>query len=137
MDDPVSDRELINWQRELLRRHVDERAPRLSSRHAHLLATGLDAGRARSATLVYAGGGVAHDHRDGFEGHVELLRNHLANRDEQALPHVHLAEERGDAAVSIDGDVGGELIGHQRRARALGERRIDAEHRLQADGHTD
>src|SRR5262249_53342718 len=54
--------------------------------------------------------------------------------DEQALAHVHLAEEGGDGAVGIDGDVGGELIGRERRLGALREGFADAEHGIERTG---
>ena len=63
-------------------------------------------------------------HLDGLERHVELFGDDLADGDEQAVAHVHLAEEGGDGAVGIDGDVGRELVGRQRRlGRALRVRR--------------
>ena len=55
--------------------------------------------------------GVAHVDVHGLERHVELFGDDLADRDEQAVAHVHLAEEGRDGAVGVDGDVGGELSG--------------------------
>ncbi len=133
MHHAVGDGERIRRQAELRRRHIDEHAARLGGRHAHLLAAHLDAGRARRAALVHASGGVAHDDGDGLERHVKLFRDHLADGDEQALTHIHLAEEGRDGAVGIDGDVGGELIRRERRLGALREGVADAEHGVERD----
>jgi len=103
--DAVGDGERIGRQGELRRGHLDEHAARFGRGHAHLLAAELDAGGAGGAALVHAGGGVAHDHGDGLERHVEFLRHHLPDGDEQALAHVHLAEEGGDGAIGIDRDI--------------------------------
>ena len=89
----VDDDELVSRRAELLGRHVQQHAARLGRGHAHLLAAELDAGRARCAALVHAGRGVAHVDLHGLERHVELFRHHLADGDEQAVAHVHLAEE--------------------------------------------
>ena len=137
MHHAVGDGERVGRQGEPRRRHLHEHAARLGGRHAHLLAAHLDAGRARGAALVHAGGGIAHDHGDGLERHVELFRHHLADGDEQALAHVHLAEEGGNGAVGIDGDVGGELIGRERRLGALRECFADAEHGIERDRRAD
>jgi hypothetical protein len=51
-----------------LERHRE--VQRFRSRHAHLLAAHLNAGRARSPALVHAGGSVPHHHHHGFERHV-------------------------------------------------------------------
>jgi len=87
--------------------------------------------------LVHAGGGIAHDDGDRLERYVELLRHHLADGDEQALAHVHLAEKGGDGAVGVHRDVGGELIGRERRLGALREGLADAEHRIERDRRAD
>ena len=136
--DAVGDGERVGRQAELRRRHLDEDAARFGRGHAHLLAAELDTGGAGGAALVHAGGGVSHDHGDGLERHVEFLRHHLPDGDEQALAHVHLPEEGGDGAVGIDRDIGGELVGHQRRScRALRERLSDVEHGVEPDRHAD
>ena len=133
LHDAVGDGERIGRQAELRRGHLDQDAARFGRGHAHLLAAELDAGGAGGAALVHAGGGVAHDHLDGLERHVEFFRHHLPDGDEQALAHVHLAEEGGDGAVGIDRDIGGELVGRQRRlGRALRERLADVEARCRA-----
>ena len=137
LHDAVDDGEVAGRQRELLGRHVDEHAARFRRGDAHLLAAELDAGRARGAALVHAVRGVAHVDLDGLERHVELLGDDLADGDEQAVAHVHLAEEGRDRAVGIDGDVGGELVGRQRRLRPLSMRLADREERLEAHRHAD
>ena len=53
---------------------------------------------------------------DAVEADVELLGDDLRDRDVDALAHVHLAEEGGDAAVGQDRDPGIELVGQQRAA---------------------
>ncbi len=137
VDDAVHDDELIGRRAELLGRHLDQHAARFRRRHAHLLAAELDAGGAGRAALVHRGRGVAHEHRHGLERNVELFGHHLADGDEQAVAHVHLAEERRDRAVGIDRDVGGELVRHQRGLRALRMRRIDREQRVEAERRAD
>ena len=137
MHDAVGDDERIGGKAELLRRHLDQHAARLRRRGAHLHAAALDAGRARGTALVHAGAGVGHEHGDGLERHVELFRHHLGDGDIEALAHVHLAEEGGHRAVGIDRDVGGELIGHERRLGALRKGRSHAEHRIERDRRAD
>ncbi len=118
----VDDDELIGRRAELVGGHLEQHAARFGRGHAHLLAAELDAGRARGAALVHARRGVAHVDLDGLERHVELLGHHLADSDEQAVAHVHLAEEGRHGAVGVDGDVGRELLRRQRRLAALRER---------------
>ena len=105
--------------------------------HAHLLAAELDAGGARGAALVHAGGGVAHEDLHGLERHVELFGDDLADRDEQAVAHVHLAEVGGDGAVGVDGDVGRELVRRQRRLGALRVRLVDRAEQFEPDRRAD
>ena len=135
--DAVGDGELVGGKAKLLRRHLHEHPARLGRRGAHLHTAALDAGRAGGAALVHAGAGVGHVHLHPLERHVELFGHHLADRDVESLAHVHLAEEGGDRAVAVDGDVGGELVRHQRRAGALREGRVDREHGVEADRHAD
>ena len=136
-DDAVDDDQSVGLDAEFLRRHLDEDAARLGGGGAHLLAAVLDAGRAGGAALVHAGAGVAHDDLDALERHVELFGDHLADGREQALPHIHLAEERRHGAVRVDGDVGIELARHERRARSLRGGRLDGENGVEADRHAD
>ena len=82
-------------------------------------------------------GGVAHDDVDGLERNVEFFGHHLADSDMQAMAHVHLAEEGRHAAVSIDGDVGGKLIGSERRLCALRKSLADRQHGIERDGSAD
>jgi hypothetical protein len=69
--------------------------------------------------------------------HVELFRHDLADGDEQAVAHVHLAEIGRDRAVGVDGDVRGKLVGRERRlggyrgTGALRMRGVDAEVRVE------
>ena len=99
-------------------RHLDQYAARFGGGDAHLLAAVLDAGGAGGAALVHAGGGVAHEYLDGLERHIELFGNHLADGDEDALAHVHLAEIGIDGAVGVDRNEGRELIRRERRLRS-------------------
>ena len=48
-------------------------------------------------------------------GRAVAVRADLTDRDEQPLPHIHLAEKSGDGTVGIDRDVGRQLVGRQRR----------------------
>ena len=137
LHDAVAHRKRIGRNAELLGRHLDQHAPRLGGRHAHLLAAELDPRRAGGAALVHAGRSVAHDHGDGLERHIELLRHHLSDGDEQPLPHVHLSEERRHAAVSIDGDIRGQLIRGERGLCSLCDRIADLEHGRKPDRHAD
>jgi hypothetical protein len=137
MHHTLGDGERIGGKTQLLGRHLDQHAARFGRRHAHLLPAALDTRGSRGAALVHAGGGVAHDHGDGLERHVELFRHHLADGDEQALAHIHLAEESGNAAVGINGDVRGELVGRERRLRALCKCIANAEHGIVSDRHAD
>ena len=73
MHDAVRDGQIAGWHSKFLCRHLDQHAARLGGRYAHLLAAELDAGRPGGATLVHAGGGVAHMHGDAAERHVEVL----------------------------------------------------------------
>ena len=107
VDDAVGHRQLIRRQAEFFCRQLDQHAPRFGCGHAHLLAAVLDAGRAGGAALVHARFGVAHEHADALERHVELFRHDLADRGIETLRHVGLAEEGGDRAVGIHRDVGG------------------------------
>ena len=87
---------------------------------------------------MHAGGGVAQIDLDGLERHVELLGDHLADGNGDAVAHVHLAEEGGDGAVGIDGDVGRELVGRQRRFDSgLCMGLADGEDGVEADRHAD
>ena len=121
----------------LLRRHVDQHAPRFGRGHPQLLAAELDAGRAGGAALVHAVGGIAHVDLDRLERHVELFGDDLADGDEQAVAHVHLAEVGVDGAVGIHGDVGRELVRRQRRLGALGAGLADRQQGIEAHRHAD
>ena len=91
--DAVGDGELIGRNAELLGRHLDQHAARFGGRLAHLPAAELDAGRARAPpwfTLVAVSPMITVTR---LERHVELFGHDLADGDEQALAHVHLAEE--------------------------------------------
>jgi len=87
---------------------------------------------------VHAAGGVGQIELDGLERHVELFGDHLADGDGDAVAHVHLAEEGGDGAVGIDGNVGRELVGRQRwfdSGLCMGL--ADGEDGVEADRHAD
>ena len=106
VDDAVRHRQLIGGKSQLVCRHVDQYASRFGGGDTHLPAALLDAGRAGGAALVHGDRGVAHEHLDRLERHVELLGDHLADGDENTLAHVHLAEVGRDGAVGIHCDVG-------------------------------
>ena len=118
-------------------RHLEQHAARFGRGHAHLLAAELDAGRTGGAALVHAGCGVAHEDLDGLERHVELFGDDLADGDEQAVAHVHLAEVGVDGAVGVDGDVGRELVRRQRRLGALRARFVDRRQQFEPDRRAD
>ncbi len=115
MDNTVGDRQLIGRHVELVGRHGDQHAPRFGCGHAHLPAALLQTGRAGRAALIDAGCGVAHEHLDGLERHIELFGDDLPDGGEQSLSHIHLAEIGGNGAVAVDGDVRRQLVGRQRR----------------------
>ena len=77
------------------------------------------------------------------ERHVEFLGHHLPDGDMQPVAHIHLAEKGGDRSVGIDRDVGGQLVGRQRRLHgggAAGGLRIGLAHRqygVKAHRHAD
>ena len=79
-DDAVADGELVRRHVELLRRHLDEEAPRLGGGVAHLRAAELEAGAAAGAALIDGARGVAHHHRDPLERQVELVGDELRHR---------------------------------------------------------
>ncbi len=136
--DAINNDELIDWRIEFCRSHLDQHAACFRRRHAHLLAAVQDAGGTGGAALVHAVGGVTHVDFDGLERDVEFFRNHLADGDEQAVAHVHLAEVGRDGAVGVDRDVGRKLVRRQRRlGSALRERGIDAEQCVEAHRCTD
>ena len=115
----ISDDKLVGRHGQLAGRHLDQHAACFRRRHAHLLAAHLDAGRTGGTALVHRIGGVAHVDLDALERNVELLGDDLPNRHEEAVAHVHLAEEGRDGAVGIDGDVRRQLVRRQRRLGAL------------------
>ncbi len=94
----IDDDKLVGGRAELFGRHFEQHAARFGRCHAHLLAAELNAGGAGRAALVHRGRGVAHVDRHGLERHVEFLGNNLADRHEQPVAHVHLAEISGHAA---------------------------------------
>ncbi len=81
---------------------MHEEATRLGGGVAQGFCAGEYAGAARGSTLVAGEGRVAHDDVDLVDGDVELVGDDLRDRDIERLPHVHLAEEGGDAAVGRD-----------------------------------
>ena len=107
VDDAVGHRELIGRNAELVGCHLDQHAFCFGGGHAHLLAAFLHAGRTGCAALIDAGVGVADENPGAGERNIELFRHHLPDGDVEPLPHVHLAEIDIDAAVGVDGDVGG------------------------------
>ena len=115
VDDAVRHCQLIGGKSQLVCRHVDQYASRFRGGDTHLPAALLDAGRAGGAALVYGDRRVAHEHLDRLERHVELFGDHLADGNEHALAHVHLAEVGRHGAIGVDRDVGRQLIRRQRR----------------------
>ena len=100
----------IDGNAEMLRRQIEQHAPRLGAGVAQGDAAALDAGAAGGAALVHRARGVAHDDGDAFDCDVEFLGDDLTDGDIDALAGVHLAEEGGDAAVLLDGEPGIQLV---------------------------
>src|SRR5436190_918904 len=77
-------------------------------------------------TILCCAAGVARDHRDAPQRHLELLGSDLGERRHDALPELDLAGEYGDAAVGIDAQPG---IKRAVGLQAAGEpRRVLPEH---------
>src|SRR4029078_1509861 len=53
------------------------------------------------------------------------------------MAHVHLAEEGGDRAVGVDGDVGRQLVRRERRLGALRVGLVDAEQGVETERRAD
>lgn len=120
-DDAVSDREVGRRQAELLHRHLDEGPASGGRRLAQLHAGDLHGETPPRRALVGRQRGVALDHLDPAEGHVELLGHHLRQRDTDAGADVHLAGIDGDRAVLVHGEEAVHLVeGHR---LGLGESR--------------
>lgn len=62
----------------------------------------LDGRAGDGATLVGCAGGVAQNHIDTVQADVEFLGHDLRQRCAQASAQVHMAVQRGDAAVIPD-----------------------------------
>ena len=71
----------------------------------------LGAARAEGARVVGAEVRVAHDHVHRVERDVELLGQHHGQRGDDALAHLDLAGEAGDAAVGTDLEIGVGVVG--------------------------
>ncbi len=125
-DDAIDDLEIPHRLAEPLGRLGDERMACRGRRQAKLHAPTRDAVTARGGTLVRRERGVTLDHRDAFEGHVELLADELAHGDAPASPDVYLADEDGHRAIGVHGQERVEHVWSQR----LAEKAIGAGHGL-------
>ena len=127
-NDSLFNPQLLGWHTEALRTAFQQKAPRFRRGAAQQSPAIRYASAARGATLVARGAGVAHQHVHLVAGDIELVGHDLRDRDLEALPHVHLAEEGLHAAVGQHRHPGIELGRHQRRLargdlrRRLGER---------------
>src|SRR5262249_46137197 len=118
-DHAVANGQRVGGNAEMLRCALDEQAARFGGGVPGRHPAALDAGAARAAALIAGERGVAHDHGHALERDVELVGDDLADRDVDALAHVHLAEEGGDPTVGTDRDPGVELIRRERRFRGV------------------
>ena len=100
--DSILDGELVCRDVEVLRCQGQERPPSVGCGLPELRACEGDRQAAHGRPLVDACRGVAHDHADASEGHVELLGDDLRERRLVALAEIRLAGEGGDRAVAVD-----------------------------------
>ena len=70
--------------------------------------------------------GIAHDDAHAFAGNVDFFGHHLGDRGVEPLPAVDLAVIGDDRAVGLDGDIGIELVGVERRPRRRAVRGVAA-----------
>ena len=119
-DHAVVDTELIRCNTEFERRHFKQRAPCLGGGITQRRTSEPDAGRARGAALIDRLFGMALHHADTIRGEIEFFGDHHDPADFSALPHVDLAYPADHAAVLIDADVTGELVGFEAETRSLG-----------------
>ncbi len=96
---------------ELLRREAREDASPLGRRGAQRRAEHAGGERAESPHVPRAAVGVAHHHVDRRERHAELVGRHLGLRSHDALAHLDLAGEDGDAPVGADQQIGVQIFG--------------------------
>ena len=102
-DDSVHDRELVCGNIELGCGQGEERPAAIRRGLPKLRAGEGNRQAAHGRPLVDAALGVAHDHPDTIEGHIELLGNDLRERRLVALAQIRLPGERGHGAVGLDG----------------------------------
>jgi hypothetical protein len=108
-----------------LRRPLDEEAARFRRGVAQRLCALLIPVLPEGAALVARGSGIAHQHVDPLEGHVELVGRRSARSPAPGSAHVHLAEERLHPAARQHRDPGIELGRNQvlpRSRNLLGDR---------------
>jgi hypothetical protein len=103
-DDAIGHAKLPCRRAELLGCTVDEHSPCFRGRTAHEPSAVRHASAAGRTALVAGGARITHHHFDLVGTDVELVGDDLGHRDIEALPHVHLAEERLHVAVGEYGD---------------------------------
>src|SRR5213078_854578 len=86
MDDAIRDLERVSGGAELLGGEVNEQGAHLGARHAQRGAALLDRLATGGLPLIRSPAGVARDHRDAPQRHLELLGSDLGERRHDALP---------------------------------------------------
>ena len=103
----------------MLRCACQQPGPRLGSCGAQRLRMNLDGRAGDGAALVGCAFGVAQHHVDTAQAEVEFLGHDLRQRCAQAGAQVHMAVQRGDAAVIPDRQQNlqpfGRVAAHKRR----------------------
>ena len=123
-DDALLDDEPVPRDAQPLRGEAQEDLPRFGRRGAQRGTEPARGLRAERPHVPGAAVGVAQDHLDRVEAHAQLLGRHLGEGRVDALPHLDLPGEDGDAAVLADAEVGVDVGGI---AAALGEGALRAE----------
>src|SRR5580704_18730242 len=127
-DHAISDSELRNRNVESRGGKLQELLPGCRRGMTQLGTRKFDGSAAGSNSLIDGGGGIARDHLDLLELHVELVGDDLAQSGFHARAEIHFARKHRDHAVAPDGDPGIE----RSRLQVSGEIRPGAELRHSA-----
>jgi len=116
-DDAIGRHQLLDRSAQALGGQIQEHPPGLGAGGPKRRAEDARGQGAEGAGVPRAEVGVAHDHVDGVERHVQLVGDLLRQRGDGALAHLDLPGEAGDAAVGLDVEVGVEVGGGALPAR--------------------
>ena len=112
--------QLIQRQAEFGRCHFHQHKPGFSGGRAHSHAAFPNAGRAGGAAHIDGDMRIALHNGDAFQRQIELFGDHLRPAHIRALAHIDFADPACGAAVFINADIGGEIVGLHRQARGHG-----------------